>query len=163
LAVLVVFYTQFESVIVDKLESYSAIEDITDDRNRRSFDALVDIEIIKNHIFGAGHDKYKKVFGSIGVIEEGETSSNGITRTLAVYGLPFSIFLFGSYYLAIVRLFGGPISSLVPFGMVMMFLLGESYFVFTPSCLAIIAAAFVFGGAKDEEYVWHNIEEGQQS
>jgi uncharacterized membrane protein len=163
LAVIVVFSAQFKSVIVDKLASYTSIEDITDSRNRRSFDALVDMEIIKKHIFGAGHKKYFETFGSIGVIGEGTGSSNGITKTFAVYGLPFGIFLFGSYYLAIVRLFGGPLSSLVPFGMLMMFFLGESYFVFAPFCLAIIAAAFVFGGMKDVEYVGCNAEADQQT
>ena len=72
------------------------------------------------------------------------TSSNGVTKTLAIYGLPFALLLFGSYYWAFGKLLGGFLMSTVPFLMLMIFLFGESYYINAPVCLAIISAAFVY-------------------
>jgi hypothetical protein len=153
LATTAAFSTQFQYVIFEKIEDLVDVEDITDRSNLRSFDALVDMEIFKRHVFGVGYDEYTKMVSSIGMIREGQTSSNGITRTLAVYGLPFSLFLFGSYFLALRRLLGSGIISITAFVILMMFLVGESYFVFSPFCLALIAAAFVYNGLEADNVV----------
>ena len=153
LVVMVLFSTQFYSVIFDKIGTYLAIQDITDSHNRRSFDMLVDLEIFKDHIFGVGYDKYYEKFSATGLVGEGSASSNGLTKTLAVYGLPFSLFIFSSYYWAIRRLLGWPFMSIIPFGMLMVFFVGEAYYVFTPFCLSIIAAVFVYGRLTEGERV----------
>jgi hypothetical protein len=77
-------------------------------------------------------------------------SSNGITRTLAMYGIPFALFLFASYYWAFGRLLGGRFIAVFPFGMLLMFFVGEAYYVFTPICLALIAAPFVYDDGLTE-------------
>jgi len=158
LVAMVTLSSQFYSVIFDKIDSYLAIQDITDSRDRRSFDMLVDLEIFKDHIFGAGYDKYFEEFSATGLVKEGSASSNGLTKTLAVYGLPFSLFIFYSYYWAIRRLLGWPLLSTIPFGMLLVFFVGESYYVFTPFCLAIIAAAFVYGTLAEGESVERKAE-----
>ena len=142
---LAIFSTQFYSVIFYKIDSVLSTQAITDGSDRRGLDALVDMEIFKMHLFGVGHEKYTELFSATGHIDsEFSASSNGITGTLAIYGLPFSLFLFSSYYWALRRLLGKGLMSFVPFGMLMMFFVGESYYVFSPICMAIIAAAFVY-------------------
>jgi hypothetical protein len=143
---------KLQSVVIDKFDSFFAIQDLTDSRNRRSFDLLVDLEIIKRHVFGAGHRTYFREFSAIGLTGPGKASSNGITLTFAIYGLPFGLFLFASYYWFFAKSFRGILMRLIPFGMLMLFLVSESYYVFTPYCLAIIAAIFAYDhrGTPDE-------------
>lgn len=147
-SIVLLFSAQFQEVIFEKVEDLLDVQDLRDRSNLRSFDALVDMEIFKRHVFGVGYDKYMKLVSAIGLIREGQASSNGITKTLAVYGLPFSLFLFGSYFLALRRLFSGFIMSTATFALLMMFFVGESYYVFTPFCLAIIAGAFIYDGSR---------------
>ena len=139
-----VFTAQFRGVIINKVDKYLAIQDITDTQDRRSFDALVDIEIFKRNILGAGYEKYFREFNVIGQVSEGNASSNGITKTMAIYGLPFFLFLFGSFFFFFIKYFSGILMRSVPFMMLLIFLFSEAYYVFTPYCLALIAAIFVY-------------------
>lgn len=141
---------QFQHVIFEKIHDYLDVADITDQSNLRSFDLLVDLEIIKKHIFGVGYKEYTKQVSAIGKIDLGQTSSNGVTLALAVYGLPFSLFLFGSYYLSFRRLLGPGIVSFSAFFMLLLFLVGESYFLMVPFTLAIISGAFVYTAAGEK-------------
>ncbi len=148
------FSAQFHSTIFAKIDNYLASEHILDSQERRAFDMRVDLSIFENHIFGIGYKNYSEQFSSIGLINPAHAgSSNGITKVLAIYGLPFALFLFGSYLWAIHRLLGGFLMTIVPFGMLIMFFVGESYYVFTPYCLAIIAAAFVYERAPQAREV----------
>ena len=153
LAVLVIFSAKFHHVIVNKIDRYTSIEDITDKGHRRSFDALVDLQIFKRHVFGVGYEKYWQEFGVIGVVSEGSArrSSNGVTSTLAIYGLPFALFLFASYYWAIWKLLGEVFKSIVAFGLLLMFLYGEAYYVLVPFPLVLIAGAFEYRRFLDDE------------
>ena len=139
---------QLRHIIFEKIDKYTSTQDITDNvtGGRRAFDALVDLEIIKRNAFGVGYSKYRQEFSAIGLVTEAAAgfSSNGITRTLAMYGIPFGLFLFASYYWAFGRLLGGGGIAIIPFGMLLMFFVGEAYYVLTPICLALIAAAFVY-------------------
>ena len=153
LSVIVIFSAQFQHVVFEKINDLIDVEDITDSSNLRSFDALVDMEIFKRHLFGVGYDEYVKMVSSIGLISAGQTSSNGITRTLAIYGFPFSVFLFASYYLALRRLLGGGLMSITSFVILLMFLLGESWYVFSPFCFTIIAASFLFNQLDEDDKV----------
>ena len=154
LLMMVTFAAQFQDAILGKIDSYLSIQDLSDSRNRRSFDMLVDLEIIKRHLFGLGFKEYFKVFSATGLVSE-SGSSNGVTKLLAVYGLPFSLFYFGSFLWAFGRLLGGSgmLMSIVTFGMFLMFLVGESYYLFVPSTMAIIAAAFVYKRSLQDELV----------
>ena len=58
------------------------------------------------------------------------------------------MFLLISYFFALRRLLGKGLESIAAFMMLAMFLVGESYFVFSPFCLAIIAAAFLYHGLE---------------
>ncbi|HED12115.1 MAG TPA: hypothetical protein ENI62_00385 [Gammaproteobacteria bacterium] len=141
---------QFQKVIFEKIQDYFDVADITDQSNLRSFDVLVDLEIIKRHIFGVGYTEYLRQISTIGKVKEGQTSSNGVTLAFAVYGLPFSLFLFTSYYLAFRRLLGPGILSFVAFVMLLIVLVGESYYLMVPYTLAIIAGAFVCNRKTEE-------------
>lgn len=157
LVILVLFSAKFYSVIFEKIGNYVDIQHITDSADRRSFDMLVDLEIFKEHVFGVGFDKYLEQFSAIGLVEEAG-SSNGITKTLAIYGLPFSLFVFSSYYWAIRRLVGWPLMSIIPFGMLLVFFVGEAYYVFTPFCMTIIAAVFIYGRSVEDKGVERETE-----
>lgn len=149
----VVFSVQFQSVMIEKINDYMKIEEVVDSRNMRSFDILVDLEVFKKHIFGAGYEKYLEEVSAIGLVEEKHGSSNGVTRTFAIYGLPFSLFLFTSYYWFFRKFFRGMLLRVVPFGMLLIFLFSESYYVFTPFSMAIISAIFVYDRlAEDDNY-----------
>ena len=89
-------------------------------------------------------------------------SSNGITKTLAIYGLPFSLFLFASYYWAIGRLVGVGIQNIIAFGMLLMFFTGEATYVLSPICLGIIAGAFVYNRSGLTEKLEQNPEATSQ-
>jgi len=148
---LLAFSAQFHSVIFDKIDSFLAIQHLTDKSDRRSFDLLIDLEIIKKHIFGVGYERYFREFGATGLLGEGNASSNGISKLFAVYGLPFGLFLLASYYWALNRLLDGFIMTASSFMMLLVFLIGESYYVFSPFCLAIIAAPFVYKPMGESE------------
>ncbi len=150
-SIVLLFSAQFQEVIFEKIKDLMDVEGIRDKTNLRSFDALVDFEIFKRHVFGVGYEKYGKLVSVIGLTREGYASSNGITKTLAIYGLPFSLFLFFSYWWALQRFFNNITMSTVTFGLLMMFFVGESYYVLTPFCLAIIAGAFVYDGPRKKE------------
>jgi hypothetical protein len=154
LSAIVIFAAQFQHVVFEKINDFIDVEDITDSSNLRSFDALVDMEIFKRHLFGVGYDEYVTMVSSIGLISAGQTSSNGITRTLAIYGFPFSLFLFASYYLALRRLLGGGLMSITSFMILLMFFLGESWYVFSPFCLMIIAASFLSNQLDEDDEVY---------
>jgi hypothetical protein len=142
-----IFSAQFYTTIVVKMDDYlnPSEERKGWSAENRSFDAQTDLKIFKKHVFGLGYDKYMEEFSLIGKEEMGKgSSSNGVTRTLAMYGLPYSLFIFGSYYWAIRRLLGDFIISTGAFVMLMMFLVGESYYITSISSFAIIAAAFIF-------------------
>jgi hypothetical protein len=141
--IVIVFATQFRYVIIEKIEKFSAIEDVTDSGDRRSFDLLVDLEVFKRHIFGVGQKRYYEEFGAVGHIEEGAASSNGISSTLAIYGLPFTVFLFGSFFAIFKKHYIGALMVLVPFGMLILFLFSEGYYTLTPISMSLIAANFV--------------------
>lgn len=139
------FSKQFSYVIFEKIDKTLSVQSATDISDRRGTDVLVDIEIFKQHVFGAGHEKYREMFVSTGHVDsEYAGSSNGITKTLAVYGLPFSLFIFASYYWALRKLLGGGMRSLVTYGILIAYFISQSNFVFYPACMAIIAAAFIF-------------------
>jgi hypothetical protein len=93
-----------------------------------------------------GNDNYTREFGVAGNIDPVETgtSSNGVTKMLAVYGLPFSLFIFGSYYWALKKMLHEFLLTTLAFCMFMMFLAGESYYMSSPISFAIIASAFVY-------------------
>jgi len=146
--------TQFNSWFVVKVKDYLSADeyDTGGSAKARSDDFKTDLKIFKKHIFGLGFDEYNEEFGRLGRRRADEIgSSNGVTKTLATMGLPFSLFLFGSYYWALRKLLGDYLLATVAFGMVMLFLAGESYYVATPITYAIIAAAFVFDRASIKE------------
>lgn len=149
----VVLSAQFHQTIFEKIHDYLDVADITDKSNLRSFDLLVDLEIFKNHVFGVGYKKYVRLISAIGKIKEGQTSSNGVTAALAIYGLPFSLFLFTSYYLAFRRLLGPGLLSFTAFVLLLMVLVGESYYLMVPYTLAIIGGAFVYSSRREEANV----------
>lgn len=155
---IVVFAVEFQYVMIEKVNNYLAIRDITDTKDLRSFDLLVDLEIFKRHIFGIGYEKYFEEVSAIGQVSEGHGSSNGVTKTLAIYGLPFSLFLFTSYYCFFWKLFRGVFMRIVPFGMLIIFLFTQSNFVFAPFCLAIISAIFVYDPIAEGEGMEREIE-----
>ena len=142
--VTLIFSAEFHSVIFDKIGRYLSIQAITDnDTHKRSFDMLVDIEIFKRNLFGVGYQKYWQIFSEIGQVSVGNTSSNGVTKIFAVFGLPFGLFLFGSYYWALSKLSGSIIMGILLFIMLLMFFVGEAYYVLSPACLAIIVSMFM--------------------
>ena len=142
---------QFRYVIIEKIEHYTSIEHITDSKDRRSMDALVDIEIIKRNYFGVGYHEYERMFGAIGMLERKDSgSSNGLTKAAAVYGVPYTIFILSMYFLFFFRFIKDWIIRVSAYVMLLMFLYTQA-FVFTPICLAMIAALFVY---KNEEQAY---------
>jgi len=131
-------------VIVDKLERYTSIQDITDSGDRRSLDVLVDIEVFKNHPFGAGYNEYARNFAQVGQLKEGTGSSNGFTRTFAIYGFPFTLFFFGSMFFFFYKFFHDRVVIFSGFFLLMIFLYSQSNFVLSHIILALIAAIFVY-------------------
>jgi hypothetical protein len=150
LGVAMIFSAHFYSTLVTKLSDY-----IDPDETRRgwsaenrSFDAITDYRIIKKHVFGLGFNKYKEEFRLVGRLDSYEGSSNGITSLVASYGLPFGVFIFASYYLAMKILLYDRALVLTAYLMFLMFLWGESFYKLAPISLAIIASAFVFTGYR---------------
>jgi len=153
-----VLSNQFYSVVVKKVEDYLTADeyDFGYSAQNRSSDAKTDIKIFKKHVFGVGHADYAREFGFMGRlnVDEKGLSSNGVTKTLAVYGLPFGLFLFASYYWAFKTMLGEHIVAGVAFLMFMMFLAAESYYIMSPACFSIIASAFVLKGMRPEGGVY---------
>jgi len=147
-ALIAVLSNQIYFTVVTKVEDYLTANeyDFGYSAQNRSSDAKTDIKIFKKHVFGVGHNDYVREFGVAGRLDTvgGEgMSSNGVTKLLAVYGLPFSLFLFGSYYWALKRMLGEFLLASLAFVMFMMFLAGESYYIASPICYSIIASAFI--------------------
>lgn len=137
---------QFYSTVVVKVDAYlNANEyDFGYSAQNRSSDAKTDLKVFRKHIFGVGYDDYLKEFGILGRVGgDRGYSSNGVTKMLAVYGLPFSLFIFGSYYWALRRLLTEFLLTMGAFVMFMLFLASESYYMMSPICFAIIVAPFV--------------------
>jgi hypothetical protein len=152
LAIVAVFAGQFYSTFVVKMGTYLGIYEreagvkviqISGAEDRAEH-YKADLKIFRKHIFGIGYDQYAREFSSITQDTSVLRGSNGVTGTLARNGLPFALFLFGSYYWGLKRLLGDYLLASLAFGMVMMFLWGESYYVGTPIIWAIVAGAFVF-------------------
>jgi hypothetical protein len=142
------FATQFYSTVVVKVGDYLTANEneFTFSAQTRSSHAKTDLKLFKKHVFGLGNDNYTREFGVAGNIDPVETgtSSNGVTKMLAVYGLPFSLFIFGSYYWALKKMLHEFLLTTLAFCMFMMFLAGESYYMSSPISFAIIASAFVY-------------------
>ncbi|VAW88620.1 hypothetical protein MNBD_GAMMA16-1164 [hydrothermal vent metagenome] len=138
-------------IILKKLESYTSIKDITDSDNRRSLDVLVDIEVFKSYPFGAGYDEYSKNFAQVGQLKEGTGSSNGFTRTFAIYGFPFTLFFFGTLFFFFYKFFHDRVVIFSGFFLLMVFLYSQSNFVFSHIILALIAAIFVYDAPHREK------------
>ena len=151
--VVVAFSAQFYSTFVVKIDQYlSAGEhELGTSALERGSDVIADMQIFKKHIFGLGYDQYQEEFDRVGRRKVEGGSTNGVTKTLAMMGLPFSLFIFGSYLWAFKRLLGDLLLTTLAFSMFLLFLAGESYYMATPITYAIIAAAFVFyrGSAED--------------
>lgn len=147
----VILGAQYLSSIMAKIDAYTGQEGtVTSDdalatsgAANRASDYKADLEIFRRHIFGIGYAQYEQEFGSARGDISIEAGSNGITGTLAKNGLPFALFLFGSYYWAVMRLLGDYLLASLAFGMVMLFLWAESYYVGAPILCALVAGAFV--------------------
>jgi len=142
---------QFYSTVIVKLGHYfAASEDVKGNPSgkARSSDARTDLKLFKDHVFGMGNKEYNRAFLVVGGFSRdmaGEvSSSNGVTKTLAEMGLPYSLFLFGSYYWAFRRLLYDSVLAGGAFIMFMMFLASESYYMSSPISFAIIASAFIY-------------------
>lgn len=143
-----VFSNQFYSTVTVKVNDYLTAHeyDFGASAQNRSSDAKTDLKVFRKHIFGAGYDEYYKEFSIAGRVDpERGYSSNGVTKMLAVYGLPFSLFVFGSYYWALKRMLNEFLLTAASFVMLMMFLAAESWYMMSPTCLAIVASAFITG------------------
>lgn len=129
---------QFHSTFVLKLSEYM---DPSESRRGysaagRSFGAQTDLKLFRENVFGMGFDDYKAGFNALAVTigrqrEGGQSltghtgSGNGVTNNLAMNGLPYTLFLFGSYYWACRKLLGDYVLATVAFLMLVMFLVGE--------------------------------------
>lgn len=156
-ALIAMLSTQFHSKIVLKLDEFMSTGEYATERSSgqiRSANISTDLKIFKKHVFGIGYKQYVKEFGIVGrYIEEGkdEGSTNGVTRTLAEMGLPFSLLIFGSYIWAFKRLLHDYFLAAGAFIMFMMFLAGESYYTSSPISYAIIVSAFIYQRAPLQE------------
>lgn len=142
-----VLASQFYSAVVVKVNEYLTAGEYDQDTSGkiRSTHAKTDLKIFSKHVFGVGQKTYSELFivaGRFG--PSGGTSSNGVTKTLAIYGLPFSFFIFGSFFWALQRMLNDIVLSTAAFGMLLMFVAGESYYMPSPIVFAIIAGAFVY-------------------
>lgn len=147
--VVAVFSGIFYNTVVHKISDYLDIQDMADSSNRRSFDPLVDLDIVKRYPLGVGLEKYRVYFAAIGRIPDTTSgSSNGITRLFAIYGIPFGAFLLLSYSWFFIRCLGMNVVSLLGMGLLLIALWSQSYFIFAPVCMALIGAFFVFGNVR---------------
>ena len=155
--VVVVFSAQFYEKFVVKVDQYlSAGEyELGSSGTERGSDVIADMQIFKKHMFGMGYDQYQREFDRVGRRKVEGGSTNGVTKTLAMMGLPFSLFIFGSYFWAFKRLLGDFLLTTLAFCMFMLFLVGEGYYISAPISYAIIAAAFVYYRVSTEEQSVH--------
>lgn len=147
-AIVVIFSAKFYYTFVEKIDEYltEAESEFNPNAQSRSAHAMNDLKVFRKHPFGLGTNKYREEFSVAGRVPlELVTSSNGITKTLAVFGLPYSVFIFGSYYLALKRLLNEHLLAAVAFIMFLTFLAGEAFYIMSPISFAIIASAFVVG------------------
>jgi hypothetical protein len=162
IATALIFASQFHSTLVVKLSDYLNPQEQLRGYSSsvRRYDTKTDLKLIKKHIFGMGFDKYKEEFTSImgteGMpMEKGGTaelsSSNGVTTIMAIYGIPFAIFIFGSHYWAFRKLLSDTLLANTAFVMFILFLWGESYYSISPISFSIIAGAFVLDRVSDRE------------
>ena len=143
-----VFVSQMDYAL-KKFDSYTGIRAIADKADLRPFDLLVDTAIIKENFFGLGERRYHQRFSDIGLISETYSSSNGVTKLTAIFGVPFALFYFGTYAFFFVRFLPGWLLPGICFSAFMVFLWSESYYSFSPICLTLIAAIFVFPRKRD--------------
>ena len=145
IVIVAVFAAQFHETFVKKVNDYMTANEyeFTYSAQIRSSQLKADIRVIKKHIFGLGHKKYKEEF-ELESRMEGMTSSNGVTKILAMYGLPIGLFIFVSYYWAFRRILYDPMLATGGFVMFMLFFAGQAYYTSAPVCYALIAGAFVF-------------------
>ena len=154
-----------QKTVTDKISGYTESSTLQAGiEERRTFDALVDIEIFKADIFGQGYDRYEKLFDEYARFLESPDwknadprlgtpdirfggSSNGITKIFAVYGLIFSLFIFCSYYYFFHKFIADPLLRVSSFIMLLMFFNGE-VFVLMPVSLSLVAAIFVYDGKR---------------
>ncbi len=162
-AVIMVFATQFHDTLVVKLDDYLNPDPMRKgySAENRSFDLKTDVAIIKKHVFGLGYDEYKKEFSRINRVSIKEGSSNGVTSMLANYGVPYGLFILGSYFWALRKLTGDLILAGAAYTMFIMFLWGESFYQIAPVCFAIIAAPFVYSPPPVSEERRQTIQEQQ--
>jgi uncharacterized membrane protein len=139
-----IFASKFHAIFIKKISDYLTANEyeFTWSAQTRSSQLKADLRVIKKHIFGLGHKKYREEFEKESRVQD-KLTSNGVTKILALYGLPFGLFIFGSYYLAIRRLLYDPLLVAGAFVMFMLFLAGEAYYTTAPICYALIAGAFV--------------------
>lgn len=142
--VMLLLSDKIEQVVVFKLQDYLDIQNVTDSSNRRSFDPLIDMQIFSQNPFGVGYEEYRLAFSLTGQVREGAGSSNGITRLLAVFGLPFAVFLLLSYSRFFLKFLRSKMLMALGWGLFIMALWSQSYFVFAPIFLVLIAAQFVW-------------------
>lgn len=161
-----IFAAQFHNQLVVKINDYlnPSEERKGWSAENRSFDLQTDLKIFKKHVFGLGFDDYQKEFHRIGGFESGakEGSSNGVTSTFAQYGLPYGVFIFISYFLALRMLLNDHLLATSAYVMYLLFLWGESYYQLAPISFAIIAAAFVFGRSSIAEPLQSQTESTQK-
>jgi hypothetical protein len=142
--IIIFFAAQFNESFVKKINDYMTANEyeFTYSAQTRSSQLKADLRVIKKHVFGLGQREYLREFQMEGRTEN-RGSSNGVTKILAMYGIPIGIFIFGSYYWALRRILNKPLLVAGAFVMFMLFLAGEAYYVTAPVSYAIIAAAFV--------------------
>jgi len=152
-----VFAVQFQSIVVEKLDSYL---NPTEGRKgwsaeNRSYDAQTDFKIFKQHVFGLGHKKHAEEFNRIGgfTVDDREGTTNGVTGMFARYGLIYAVFILTSYFLALKYLLGDYLLATAAYGMFLMFLWAEGYYQVAPISFSIIAAAFVFNKSSTRNKV----------
>lgn len=143
----VLFTGAVENTLVKKVDLYFSGSSLDEGIElRRKFDVLADIDIFKENIWGRGYAEYHEEFArrSHAFVRPGTLagSSNGITKTFAVYGVWFGLFLFASMGAFFIKFFRDPLLAIGGFIMVMMFLSSESL-ALRPFTLCLIVALFL--------------------
>ncbi len=149
--VVMVFSAQFYTTFLVKINDYlNANEyEFTYSAQARSAGTKTDIKVFKQHPFGLGQRDYARVYSEVGRVdlEKKGTSPNGVTKIFAIYGLPFALFIFGSYFWALKKLLRENLLVIVAYVMFLLFLAGESYYMASPVTFALIASAFIYRAA----------------
>ena len=90
-------------------------------------------------------NKYHEELKAISGVMQGHlvtVSGNGLTSFIVIFGIPFAMFIYGSYYWALRKLLTDKFVANTAFVMFMLFMWGESY-TMMPICFSIIAGAFI--------------------